>query len=561
MTERSTRCQVQSGFPGAPRHGRRTLGLLLVALAVTGCQTKSPWDFSDVNLRERLGAATPPEDAPLPENSRFGFDRDLEAPAETGPLRLSVEQAVVVALKQNRALRVEQINPVIAGTFEKLERAAFDPSIFAEASLLREKSQEVSRATGQSFGVKRQDTNISTGLAQKLPTGTDLAVGVTHDRTYSNRSPEQHQLRPAVSVTQALLRGADFDANVARIQQAALDTLATEYQLRGFAEALVAQVETTWWDYVLAGRQVVIFENSLKLAQKQQDGTQQRITVGQLAETELAAAKAEVALRNQALINARAKLDQYRLQLLSLLNTRSGEGWNRAIDVVDVPELPATPLDDVNQHVELAIQLRPEISEAQLQIERGRLEVVQTRNGLLPKLDLFVTLGKSGFAQSFPDVVGNLTDNDYDLRVGGRFEYPLGNRAAEADHERALATRYQAAMSLKNLAQLVELDVRVAHSEAKRTLEQVQASAATRQLEEEKVRAEMEKFGVGKSTSLLVAQAQRDLLLSQVVEVEAVINHRKAMIDLFRLDGSLLKRRAIQSPGREPYAKRSRAAK
>ena len=533
--------------------------LLLLTVTLMGCSTPSPFEFSDVNLRDRLGIAPPPTEAALPLNARFGVDRDLEPPPETGPLRLSLEQAVVVALKQNRALRVEQINPVIAGTFEKLEKAEFDPRLVAEASLFREKSQEVSRATGQSFGVQRQDTNISGGVEQKLPTGTDLALGVTHDRTYSNRSPEQHQLRPAVSVTQALLRGADFDANVARIQQAALDTLATEYQLRGFAEALVARVETTWWDYVLAGRQVAIFENSLKLAQKQQEGTQQRISVGQLAETELAAAKAEVALRNQALINSRARLEQYRLQLLSLLNSGSGEGWGRAIEVVDVPELPGAPIDDVNQHVELAIQLRPEISEAQLLIERGRLEVVQTRNGLLPKLDLFVTLGKSGFAQSFGDSVSNLTDNDYDLTVGGRFELPLGNRAAEADHERALATRYQAAMSLKNLAQLVELDVRVAHSEAKRTLEQVQASAVTRQLEEEKVRAEMEKFGVGKSTSLLVAQAQRDLLLSQVVEVEAVINHRKAMIDLYRLDGSLLKRRAIQSPGREPYAGKARA--
>jgi len=95
------------------------------------------------------------------------------------------------------------------------------------------------------------------------------------------------------------------------------------------------------------------------------------------------------------------------------------------------------------------------------------------------------------------------------------------------------------------LVQLVEMDVRRAYIAVNRTRQQIAASTATRQFQEEKNRIEIEKFRVGRSTSFLVAQAQRDLLSSRIAEVEAVVDYLKALTDLFRLDGSLLVRRGL----------------
>jgi outer membrane protein TolC len=105
---------------------------------------------------------------------------------------------------------------------------------------------------------------------------------------------------------------------------------------------------------------------------------------------------------------------------------------------------------------------------------------------------------------------------------------------------------------VKNLAQLVQVDVRSAYIEVTRAKEQISATAATRALQEEKARIEAEKFRVGKSTTLLVAQAQRDLLSSRITEIETITNYLKALIELHRLEGSLLERRGIIAPGREP---------
>ena len=44
----------------------------------------------------------------------------------------------------------------------------------------------------------------------------------------------------------------------------------------------------------------------------------------------------------------------------------------------------------------------------------------------------------------------------------------------------------------------------------------------------------------------MVAQAQRDLLVSQIAEVEAVIAYRIALTSLFKAEGTLLERRGIE---------------
>jgi len=57
--------------------------------------------------------------------------------------------------------------------------------------------------------------------------------------------------------------------------------------------------------------------------------------------------------------------------------------------------------------------------------------------------------------------------------------------------------------------------------------------------------AEQERFAVGSSTALQVAQAQRDLLNSQIAEIEAIVNYRIALVRLYLAEGSLLERRGI----------------
>ncbi len=106
--------------------------------------------------------------------------------------------------------------------------------------------------------------------------------------------------------------------------------------------------------------------------------------------------------------------------------------------------MDATPLGDLDQRLKLALRLRPDLNEARLRQKRQSLEVVRTRNGLLPKLDLFIDLGKTGYAESFSTAWSNIDKDNYYLHTGIEFSSYLGNRIAEGKHLEARASRDQA---------------------------------------------------------------------------------------------------------------------
>ena len=469
------------------------------------------------------------------------------------PLTIGIQEAILMAMENNRSLIVERMNPDIMRTFEKEERSVFDPVLGAEVSPRRTVADRLSRA-GSSTESQIVDTvSGSLSLGKFFSTGTTLELlgssNYTDSSLYSDTFTSN---RLGVTVTQALLQGMNVRANMAGVHQAGIDILISEYELRGFAEVLLEEVELNFWDYALAQKQIEIYTDSLNLAQQQLSEAQERIKIGKLAEIELAASQAEVALRRENLINARSDLAKERLNLLRLLNPSPSVNWSRGITLKYQTSLPEIELVDVEQHVQVAMKMRPELNQARLQIKQGDLEVVKTKNGLLPIMDAFINFGKSGYADTFDRSLRNLDEDSYDVTFGLTFEYPMANRSARARYTRAVLSREQMQKALDNLIQLVQVDVRSAYIEVTRAREQITATAATRKFQEAKLRAESEKFRVGTSTSLLVAQAQRDLVASQIAEIEAFANYLKALVSLFRLEGSLLQRRGISILGAEP---------
>jgi outer membrane protein TolC len=448
---------------------------------------------------------------------------------------------------------VERLNPSIVKTFEDTERALFDPEINAEISAGRVDGERLARAGSDTESFTRDTADGIISLKQFFPTGTTVSLdGSTQMDDSSLYQDTFYWSRLGMSVSQAILRGYGTEVNLVSLRQARLDTRMSEYELRGFTQSLVAQVEQTYWDYALAKRRVEIFEESLKVARQQLNETKELISVGRLARSELPAVQAEVAAQEQGLINARSDNESIRLQLLRLLNPPGPDLWKQELDLIYQPVLPEIKLDEVDSHVEVSMLMRPILNEARLQILRDDLDVVKTKNGMLPLLDLFITLGKSGYANSFGDSVSKMDGDSYDALAGIRFQYPFYNREAKSQHRRAAMRQEQAEKALENLSQLVEVDVRTAYIEVERTKQQIAASSATRMFDEETLRIETEKLRVGKSTSFLVAQAQRDLLISRIAEVQAVADYIKALINLYRQDGSLLERRGVAAPGLEP---------
>ncbi|MEW5736694.1 MAG: TolC family protein [Thermodesulfobacteriota bacterium] len=465
------------------------------------------------------------------------------APESPGTLSVTVSEAVLLALENNRAVLVQRLNPAISRTYEDQEQAVFDPVISAGAAVSGFREADRSGVISKGSG---PEARVS--VEKKLETGATVSAGASSRLTTGEDLPDQYVSRVGVEADQPLLRGRGSEVNLARLRQARLDTSFSQYEFRGFAEALVALVENTYWDLVLAKKKVAIVEESLALAQQQLDETRYRIKVGKLAEVEIAAAEAEVALRREALINARSLARSLTVRSLRLIRPRDLSLPDREIVTLSEPGADQPELEPVEYYVETALATRPDVSQAKVLLQREDLELVKTKNGLLPRMDLFVSLGKTGYADSFGGSMSDITGSGYDAAAGLSFEYPAGNRDAQARRQRSWLTREQRRQALGNVKDLARQDVELAYIEVERTRQLVSATAITERFQEETLRAETAKFRVGKSTGLLVAQAQRDLLASQVAQVEAMTTFLKARTNLFLMDGSLLARRGLLTP-------------
>lgn len=471
------------------------------------------------------------------------------AAKEGATLTLTLQDAVLSGLEQNDNFQVERLKPAISRTAEEIERAAFDPVL--SASVSRTRGQDLTGTSIRVTSIARdtgavESTKSGVGLQMATPLGGTVGLNADEDRQKLNDAEDTNSRRRDwdLTITQALLQGRGPDVTLARLRQSRLDTEISLYELQGGAEALVAQIEQGYWAFVLASRSLEIYRQSLAIAKEQVFEVNERIKVGSLAESEAAAAEAEAASRHQQLVAAEGAVVKARLNLLRLVNHGRQVDWQAQLQLTDVPELPALDMDTVESHVALGLSKRPDLNQARLQVRRRDLDVTQTKNGLLPKLDLFVSLGGSRFSESFvnrPDQ----SDNQKAYAGGLTLQLPLGNREAKARHAAAGFSLNQATAALANMEQLVQVDVRSAYADVEQALAQVKAAEATRVLREKTETLEQEKFRLGRSTTLLVAQAQRDLVASQISQAEAVVGVRTALLNLYRLEGSLLAHRGI----------------
>jgi len=462
-----------------------------------------------------------------------------------GRLALTVESAIMTALERNISFQIERLGPALSRTEEDIQRAVFDPAL--SATLSAGKEEEDGRDDASAAGTLRNPETVSlaSGLTKALSTGTSVKLSLSADSIGADDNADSEEMSWDVTMTQSLLKGRGAAANLARLRQAQVDTLRSLQELRGAAEALVADVERAYWDCILAERSLEIYERSLAVANRELEEVRERIRVGRVAQTELAAAEAEVASRREQLIEARGTFSKRRLNLIRLVNlSANGPGWNVDLALTEEPELDPVKMDDVEAHVGVALKMRPDLEQARLELRHGELDIVRTRNGLLPKLDLFVTLGGSLYARSFSDATEEEGDTTA-YSAGVLLEVPLGNRDAGARYVRAQLSLAQIQAALRNMEQLVQVDVRSAYVDVARTAERVKATKATRELRQKTLDNEQEKFRVGRSTTFLVSQARRDLVANQIAEVEAVIEYRKSLLTLYRLDGSLLTRKGI----------------
>jgi outer membrane protein TolC len=418
------------------------------------------------------------------------------------------------------------------------------------------------------------DSSTNTlGYSQGFSSGAQVTAGFTSLHEHNNAT--NYSLNPFNSSTfsttfvQPLLRGFGPAMN-RRFIRIARNNLETSDLL--FRQQLLSTVYGTirlYEDLVSLGEDVKVKEETLALAERLYKDNRSLVEHGTLAPVELTRAQASVASAREDLAYSRGYFAQQELILKTYL-TRRGTAdpavRTARIATTTSLDIPARePVRPAQDYVVEALQKRPELGEARLQIENAHIALRGSRNELLPELDLVASSQNTSLAGqrnpfAGPSVLppapgtigafGTSLEQVFRARyptysIGVHLSLPLRNRIAQADVARDEIQIHQWEIRRQQLENQIRLEVEadvVALTQSRAALD---AAIEARGLQEHSLKIELEKYSVGLSTTFLVIQYQTFLSQARSTEVAARNVYVKARAALDRATGTIVEDHGI----------------
>jgi outer membrane protein TolC len=498
------------------------------------------------------------------------------APGQQRPVvRLTLEDAVKFALDRNLDIAVQRLNPEINDIAIASVRSIYHPALTSTVSSATLNQLPTSQLIGGTNVV--QDTQTyNGGVAQSVPWGGG-SFQVTLNNFRQTSTSNNVLFNPAIQsiwsgiYTQPILRGFKTDATRQQLQVTKINRDISDVQLKATITNTLSNVRNAYWDYVFAVQALDVAQQSVDLAEQLVKDNQTRVEVGTMAPIDVVQAQSQAATARQNLAVARQAMQTAELVLKRLIVSGTEDSnWNAQLDPVDRPEFQPTPID-IEAAVRRALSERTDLDIAKKTTQMNDVTLRYLRDQMLPQADFQATYGLAGIGGvqyqrpanqlggtptivpgGFNDTLSALFNNRYPRWTFAlNFSYPLGLSSQEASVARARVQLNQVQAQVKQIELQVATDVTNAAVTVQSNTERVQAAQAARELAQKQLEAEQSKFEVGMSTNYNVIQSQRDLATAQNNELQAVLNYRKSLVELERLQQTTLQNLNITvlSPG------------
>ncbi len=491
----------------------------------------------------------------------------LQSRNEGRTLRMTLDQAIALTLSQNDDLLIASFGPQKAEADTLAAHGEFDPALQGKASYLNSStsaSQQV-YAFGGISQIKAFQTTVQGGIGGKLHYGTQYGVtfdSTKEESTFSN-FVEEFQAGLTFTLTQPLLRGYGKDANMVRIRAAQTSKALSQAQLESVVFKVIADTIKAYWDLAGAAESLTVKRGALENAQRLLAINEKRRGIGTAADLDVVQAKAGVAMRQSDMVTAFAQVENAGDILKNVMGLREEGAFSKAqIAAVDRPNVgeitafdPALSDTGLQTALESALQRRPEMRMADLQIESAQLEEDRARHDMRPQFDVTGSYMQGGRDHKLLQTLSGIKDKqDTSFSYGVQGAVPLGNRAARGAYQRAHLTRRETEQRKTQARQTVEMNVHLAHRAVETNQILVESTRQACRLQEVNVTAEERRLQLGVTTSFQVLKVQEDLTAARTQEVQAEVALEKARIDLLAADGRLLEERGItfEAPEAEP---------
>lgn len=567
--------------------------------------------------------AAPYEGVHLPEPMLTNTPH-IEQLIQNGKLMLSLEDAISLGLENNLGIAVERYAPMLDEANLLLAQSGrngllnFDPTFTSSFSL----EQQTSVVNNPFFGglgslsstgnpvktppplVYGHSFTSNFGLTKNFATGTQSSV--TLDFTRGSTSIPIDLFNPfvqstlTVQLTQPLLNGFGRLPNTRYIIEARNTVQIGQSQFRNQVITAVTQVAHDYWELVYAREAVKVEQVTVAADQQLYENNKKQQQIGTMAPLDVIDAQSQLATDQQALVQAQTVqlLDQTNL-LVDITKDPLATPLQGVEIVPTTPIFTPAPADvSLENAVQTAMQNRPEIQQAELNLKNAGIEIKATKNGLLPQLNLtgeYQAVGLGGIERKSTSAAAIVGPNPaapiWDTTTGAPsttlfeplsqvtptlFFFPggIGDSVSRMIHANAptfvgtlsltLPIRNRAAQAAYATAEITQRQQEAAYMQTRATiisnvrqaliaLEQYRAAVAAaeqaRIYNQQSYNDEVKKLQLGTSTAFTVVQKQQLLTVAEGTELRDRINLIQAELTYEQAVGQTLQDHNISIEG------------
>ena len=426
------------------------------------------------------------------------------AQQEAQPPSLTLQQAVTIALEKNPLRKVAIADTKAASAGVRASRSFLMPHLsFSETATRGDDPVYV-------FGSKLRQQRFTQADFTLNKLNTPLPFG-----NFSTRFGGTWNLF-------------DSFATWHGISQAKQMNEAVGHQLDRTDQEIIFRVVSSYYDVLLAAKELEVAEESAKTAQSVMDRSQSKFDSGLTVESDLLTAKVRMAARQQEVIRAKNTMEVARAQL----NTAMGMPLDSPFQTTEAlaeRTLPTPVLVEVEKQ---ALGNRPDLKRIASEEAAQRQSVSVAKSSFGPRVNAF-----AGWEMDNPTFVAGGGNNwlggievQFDIFQGGA-------KRAELSRQRALEEKVVAMKQAASDA--VRLEVRRAYYETDANRQQIEVARAAIAQAQESLRINQDRYESGLTTITDLLGAEDAARRSQTDYWEAVYHFQTSYANLELASGSL----------------------
>jgi outer membrane protein TolC len=488
-------------------------------------------------------------------------------------LQLSLEDCVVKAMKNNLGVAIEVLTPEIRDLSVRAANEKFLPSLSLNYYTTDQQTASYSFLEAADVLTTVQN-QYSIDITQQIPFGGNFNLSLSNNKYDTNRTGTtinpSYRSTLRLDFTQPLLKNFGYKISRREIIIAQNNLNISEKDLQRILQDTIYSVEEAYWNLLASIEALKVSQQSLQLARDFLERQKRAVEIGTEAPIEILTAQSEVASREADILAAEALVKNNEDRLKLIINLVAEEADAEILTIVP-EEMPAFEKKEISldEAFATALQNRPDLESTRIGIKNSELNLSFAKNQQLPTLNLNASYWSPGVSGT-EIIYGNRTqENPFGVPVGENpggiseafkdvfgFRYknwsvrftldvPLNTVISRANLAQAKVDLEQAMLRLEKQKQDVYLEIKQAVRAVETNYKRVQAYKVARELQQQKLQAEEEKFKVGLTTPYLVLQYQRDLTNSQNQELRAIVDYNLSLANLDRALGISLKEKNV----------------